>query len=450
MTVTNNDLSEREREILCLVAKGASNKEIAQQLSISTNTVKVHLRNIFAKIEVRSRTEAAMYAVAAGLVPSGAAAIELVEQTEDTEVVGRIADTELTPQVEPMSVGLIKSWPTLRWLFIVLFLIAVGIGVYWSWASRNQNKGQNPEALSSENILRWKTLAPMPTARSSLAVAAFEGAIFAIAGQVSGEPVGNLERYHPEQNSWQKLAAKPIPVYEVSAATVGGKIYVPGGRLSDNRVIDTLEIYDPRLDQWSQGAPLPEALCGYALAAYEGRLYLFGGWNGEKFVDKVYRYEPGSDAWFEKSPLPSPRGYAGAAVTAGGKVFVLGGFDGQKFLKENLTYLPNLDFENTNPWSNVAALPAGRYGMGVVGMADIVEVAGGIQEGNDALLSLSYLSLSDIWQEFGKLEDNTPVFPGSTGLGNYYYLIGGQIDGKPTDQNLAYQAIYTVSYPIIR
>ena len=68
MPIIENELSEREQEILRLLATGVSNKEIAQQLYISTNTVKVHLRNIFAKIGASSRTEAVMYAVNQGLV----------------------------------------------------------------------------------------------------------------------------------------------------------------------------------------------------------------------------------------------------------------------------------------------------------------------------------------------------------------------------------------------
>src|SRR5687768_2580013 len=50
-----NQLSEREREILRLVAGGLTNQQIANQLGISVNTVKVHLRNVFAKIGVASR-----------------------------------------------------------------------------------------------------------------------------------------------------------------------------------------------------------------------------------------------------------------------------------------------------------------------------------------------------------------------------------------------------------
>lgn len=62
-------LSEREREILALVAQGLSNKEIAGRLFISENTVRNHLRNILEKLHVHSRVEAAVFAVQHGLVP---------------------------------------------------------------------------------------------------------------------------------------------------------------------------------------------------------------------------------------------------------------------------------------------------------------------------------------------------------------------------------------------
>ena len=61
-------LSEREREVLALVAAGLSNKQIARRLDISPNTVKTHTRNLFAKLNVARRTEAVARARALGLV----------------------------------------------------------------------------------------------------------------------------------------------------------------------------------------------------------------------------------------------------------------------------------------------------------------------------------------------------------------------------------------------
>lgn len=56
-------LSEREREVLVLVARGMTNRDIAKNLFLSEKTVKNHLNNIFKKIDVTDRTKAALFAI---------------------------------------------------------------------------------------------------------------------------------------------------------------------------------------------------------------------------------------------------------------------------------------------------------------------------------------------------------------------------------------------------
>lgn len=58
-----NPLSPREREILSHIARGDSNKEIAQLLNLADSTVKIHVQNIFKKLNITSRVQAAVYAI---------------------------------------------------------------------------------------------------------------------------------------------------------------------------------------------------------------------------------------------------------------------------------------------------------------------------------------------------------------------------------------------------
>lgn len=58
----HEDLTNREREVLMLIAQGKSNQEIADELFITLKTVKTHVSNILSKLEVEDRTQAAIYA----------------------------------------------------------------------------------------------------------------------------------------------------------------------------------------------------------------------------------------------------------------------------------------------------------------------------------------------------------------------------------------------------
>ena len=65
-------LTERETDVLRLLATGQSNKEIARNLSINESTVKSHVSNILNKLGVQGRTQAALHAVRIGLIPPAA------------------------------------------------------------------------------------------------------------------------------------------------------------------------------------------------------------------------------------------------------------------------------------------------------------------------------------------------------------------------------------------
>jgi NarL family two-component system response regulator LiaR len=65
------ELTERELEVLRLIATGLSNREIAQELTIAEKTVKTHVSNILSKLHLADRTQAAIYALQEGLGPEG-------------------------------------------------------------------------------------------------------------------------------------------------------------------------------------------------------------------------------------------------------------------------------------------------------------------------------------------------------------------------------------------
>jgi len=440
----NSPLSEREQELLKLVATGASNKEISSALMISVNTVKVHLRNIYTKLDVSSRTEAAMWAVQNGLVDTG----------DNGDGAGQIigeSDAGLeSDRKKPGWFGNIA--PVNRIILIVLAIVTlIGIGYGVNQFSRQPSATPSPVTVPSAVGLeesRWKQLADMPTARAGLAAAAYDNQIYAIAGEGIEGVLDVNERYDPRSDTWDVLTPKPIAVTDVQAGVVGGRIFVPGGRLESGEVTEILEIYDPRAESWSEGAKLPQKMSAYALATYEGKIYLFGGWDGESYLYLTYVYDPDDDAWEERTPMPTARGFAGAAE-AGGKIFVIGGFDGEVALDVNEVYEGVLEGGEEGPWGEGIPMPEGRYGMGVSNVGGNLLLISGKSGDNNENFAYEYLIHIDEWRKFPHPFGQVWEKMGVAINGTLMYLFGGEFENQAAPNNYVYTAIYTVVLPII-
>ncbi len=436
MMEEHQELSAREIEILQLVARGASNKEIAQRLFISTNTVKVHLRNIFGKIGVSSRTEAAMYAVSNRMIP------ELrLEEAEPPQTIAQ-------PVVQDAHIE--RFWntkPHWFWLLIASGGVLLFIGAIFLIRTMRAPSAQPiPSAFEPPT---WQKLTPMPTVRAHFAVVALEDYIYAIAGENETGIIGAVERYDLKRDRWRRMAEKPTPVSEVQAAVIGGKIYVPGGLLADGTATRIMEVYLPQEDRWTQAADLPQEVSAYALVAYEGKLYLFGGRDGNSYLKSVYLYDADLNLWQRLGDMPAPRAFA-SAVVASGKIHLLGGWDGHASLDAHDIYSPGAEGTAIHAWEAVPPLPQRRYKMAAVSVADAMYLLGGASEEMQAMEAWMYLPQANSWQPFLNPLESAWEGLSAVAVGTKIYALGGVVAGEFHADLFAYQVIYITVLPIVR
>lgn len=437
-------LSPRELEILTLIASGATNAQAARKLIISVNTVKVHLRNIFAKLNVESRTEAVTLAIREGWISVGTN-IPLGQDAEMTRA-GQIASP----------VGHLFTWQRAYLGLALLATVGMLLLPRTQFTPVERTGPFSDHALAGAEISfrsrvsRWVGQAQLPTPRARLALSAVGRRIYVIGGDTEAGISDVVEEFDSEENIWRRRANKPTAASNIGGVAIGGQVYVPGGYGRGGKALDVLEIYDSSSDRWKQGHPLPEPLFAYATTCFAGQIYLFGGSNGRRYVGETYIYDPDADQWERGAALPTPRGFL-AAVTVGDVICVLGGYDGVQAYDLCHVYDPMKEKQGGNPWSSCTPMLARRAGLAAASIGDAVFVVGG---GWDDYLYFSerYDAISKTWASF-----ETPILGQWRTLGlaaiqngteTFLYAIGGWNEDY-LSVNERYRPFFYINLPII-
>ncbi|MFZ0548030.1 MAG: response regulator transcription factor, partial [Candidatus Promineifilaceae bacterium] len=194
MAATGESLSDRELAVLECLVDGSTNREIAQNLHISHNTVKVHLRNIFAKLGVNSRTEATAVALQMGLL--SLPGLETTEETDTTET-AESSPTE-TAEVEPVSPAVdsqpvltqpekaVQSpWRLLSLALVGLLLLAGLTAITIRFINNNTDSGETQAPLEVPiGDTRWFISTPLPEPTSNMALATVGLNLYQIGGEI--------------------------------------------------------------------------------------------------------------------------------------------------------------------------------------------------------------------------------------------------------------------------
>ena len=180
--------------------------------------------------------------------------------------------------------------------------------------------------------------------RTTVAGLATCAALLGAGCSTSGEPAGALTA------TWSTGPSAGLERTEVAAARVGRHVYVIGGFLPQgHRTTAAVERYDTVRRRWTRVAPMPVALNHAAAAAYQGRVYVVGGYRGRAGLSDetaaLYRYEPRRDRWRRLRSMPTARAALAVGVI-GRRLYAAGGATGSDGA---LTTLESYDFR-TRRW----------------------------------------------------------------------------------------------------
>ena len=456
MAEKGETLSDRELEVLQCVAEGAVNKEIAAALTISQNTVKVHLRNIYTKLGVSSRTEATTAALQQGLVTLAGVTTENNQPESVAETKAAVPATPSPAEPTPLSESANRPTFLPRRIALLSLLLAILVAlvffVYLGFL-RTEPLTPTPEPFVETAITDdWLQSRPLPTARANMALVGSGLNLYLIGGETTAGATNTISIFNTTDLVWQEGAAKPTAVTEITGAELFGEIYVPGGKLADGMPTNVVEVYSPANDQWRTVTPLPTAVSGGLVLSDGSFLYLFGGWDGENYLADAYRFDPAANSWQILPSMATARAFVTGGVVKG-NLYVVGGYDGERPLNLCTYFMPATSAsENQGSWHDCADTLLPRAGAGAAALLNKLYVFGGGAFGEPIAYSESYDPDADEWSVVNTPPlGEAPSWPnlGITHIETKIYAVGGLRDEMLTAETFVYRPlVYQTFIPI--
>jgi DNA-binding CsgD family transcriptional regulator/N-acetylneuraminic acid mutarotase len=474
MAEPREPLTERELEVVKLVAEGASNKQIASSLFISENTVKVHLKNVFIKLEAESRAKVAAIAqrngwsgvAAASPAPivenDGRGNVPVIDET--VPVIGESAPVIATPEAQtpvslpvpvrvapnPQMLPALARWRKVMSVLSLMFVLiggALGTRINRTQAQPVENEllPQGPvnssEAANGSKL--WLARAPLPSARTRSAAFALqrsgsEKLLIVIGGTVDRIATSETLVLDVYKNEWRTGAPKPVPLRLAAGALDGATIYMPGGTDANGAATRSFEAYDVAADTWTTLPAIPRAVTGHAVAAVDGAIYVFGGKTGDDaYNTEGYVYDIAARSWSRVPGLPTPRSQAATQVIDS-RIYVVGGTDGRR------EYSTCEVFDTAaKTWRQCKPMTIARGGLGLARIGKALYAIGGGAAGNYIPFNERYDESTDTWRPFEMPASRAGVWKNAAvaTLPTEFFVVGGATDKETRNETYVVEVL---------
>ena len=263
--------------------------------------------------------------------------------------------------------------------------------------------GEDADSVQAASSKRWVAAAPSPLTRSEVGAARIGRFVYVVGGFLSdGQTTAQVARYDLDSDEWTTTAPMPVGLNHAAVAAFRGRLYVYGGYTGvfGGDESDGLYRYDPGAKQWAElqsGARRAAA----TLAVCGKRLYAIGGARGGEALRQVQIYDPAADDWSRGPKLHVAREHLASGVV-GGRIFVIGGRAGG----ENLRVVERLDPEAGGGWDKVKPVHSPRSGFQAARVGPLIVAVGGEQlsEGDSTIAPVeAYDTRTGRWRKLAAM-----------------------------------------------